>query len=73
MGKDAVRVDMSLFPGGEDSSSEDDNSTAGQHHALHQTQRGKCGCHVQGAVVACSLLLLCYGHVHLLPRVSKDC
>ncbi|KAL3133396.1 hypothetical protein ABBQ38_007265 [Trebouxia sp. C0009 RCD-2024] len=28
MGKDAVRVDMSLFPGGQDSSSEDDNSTA---------------------------------------------
>ena len=31
LGKDAVRVDMSMFPGGQDSSSEDDNSLAGEH------------------------------------------
>lgn len=31
LGKDAVRLDMTMFPGGQDSSSEDDNSLAGQH------------------------------------------
>ena len=33
LGRDAVRVDMSMFPGGQDSSSEDDNSSAGQQSA----------------------------------------
>ena len=34
LGKDAVRVDMSMFPGGQDSSSEDENSLAGQNMSL---------------------------------------
>ena len=35
LGKDAVRVDMSMFPGGQDSSSEDDNASEGQSGAGH--------------------------------------
>ena len=34
LGKDAVRVDMSMFPGGQGSSSEDDNSPEGQQSAV---------------------------------------
>lgn len=68
MGKDAVRVDMGLFPGGQDSSSEDDNSTAGKNPELHHKQgerRVWASCKGASLPAACCCFAVIYGHQDL--------